>query len=122
MPVLLRCKGLIGIAALLWQSGAVRAELTQTQPLPPGKVAEECLMLQAGEKLRYAYDSTEPLLFNIHYHVDESVHYPVRPAERQQQSETSFTAALAQTYCLMWENTNKTASALLNYRIERVRK
>jgi hypothetical protein len=40
--------------------------------------------------------------FNIHYHRDKDVFYPVK-ASASRAGEGSFTAPHADTYCLMWE-------------------
>ena len=83
-------------------------------PLPPYEVHEECLRLEQGERVEFAFESTEPVDFNIHYHEGKIV---VMPLTRDKSSGDAgvFATPVAQDYCLMWEAGR--AGALLDYRI-----
>jgi hypothetical protein len=83
--------------------------------LEPGKLHEECLRLEAGEKRRYYWKSNVPLDFNIHYHRADKVFYPVK-RERMRGDGGTFTAKSGEDYCWMW--TAKTP-AKIEGRIER---
>lgn len=72
--------------------------------LAPGQDHEACAALGAAEKWRYAFTASAPLSFNLHYHADKKVYYPV-PVRQTAVAKDLFTAASAQTYCLMWTNT-----------------
>jgi hypothetical protein len=74
--------------------------------LAPGKVAEECLKMEAGSAIKYSFNAAAPLAFNIYFHRGEDVTYPVQI--KSVQSRTSrFVAAEAQEYCWMWTNRGK---------------
>ena len=73
------------------------------QAIEPDDVYELCLVLTPEQQLRYAFTATHKLGFNIHYHENHEVFYPV--AEHQTvAAEAIFTAASEQEYCLMWTN------------------
>lgn len=83
----------------------------------PGKgAAEHCLKLAAGQSIRYRFDSTGLVDFNIHYHRGETVHLPLeRKAVKTLNGE--FRAESTEDYCLMWE-TRSAGSVEINGRIE----
>ena len=82
--------------------------------LAPGKIHEECMRLEAGQKRRYYWKSTAPVDFNVHYHQGEKVSYPVR-RERMRGDGGTFTAKTGEDYCWMW---SAKASAKIEGRIE----
>ncbi len=75
----------------------------QTVELAPGKIHESCLKLRASETINYSFSSNQNLDFNIHYHLKNKVEYPLKLQAKTHQAD-SFTALLAQGYCLMWTN------------------
>jgi hypothetical protein len=64
---------------------------------------ELCMVLAADQQLRYEFTSTRKLDFNIHYHVDHEVFYPVSE-EQVTTADATFMAPSEQEYCLMWTN------------------
>ena len=86
----------------------------RAHPLPPYEVLEECLRLEQGERVEFAFESSEPVDFNIHYHEGKTV---VMPITRDKSSGDAgvFATPVAQDYCLMWEA--GPAGALLDYRV-----
>src|SRR5687768_5261550 len=46
--------------------------------LAPGKIHEECLKVEGGQKSKYHWKSSAPVDFNIHYHRGPEVFYPVK--------------------------------------------
>ena len=71
-----------------------------------GKFIELCGKLAQGSAVRWKFESSAPLDFNIHYHVGKDVVYPVRLTQVAA-AEDALTVAAPQDYCWMW--TNKTA-------------
>jgi hypothetical protein len=67
---------------------------------------EECFKFKAGDTLDYSLRSPQPLNFNIHYHRENTVNYPVKTTLHEQTSG-SFTAPETDTYCFMWGNTEQ---------------
>ena len=69
--------------------------------LEPQKMDEHCELLPAGQKRRYHWKATAPVDFNIHYHQDNEVFYPVKRDGMRGDGGT-FTARTEQEYCWMW--------------------
>ena len=69
--------------------------------LPAGDVLEECVLLKAGEKRAYSWKSDRPMDFNVHYHKDKKVAYPVKK-DQVASDDGTFAATIAETYCWMW--------------------
>lgn len=65
-------------------------------------VDERCIRLDAGDSIRYRFSASAPVDFNIHYHRDREVFYPVT-ARATRAADARFSAPHADTYCLMWE-------------------
>ena len=70
----------------------------------PRQIAEECVQLAAGQSIAYAFETSAPVDFNIHFHKGDDVVYPVQ-RDQVQRGDERFTAASAGDYCLMWTNT-----------------
>jgi hypothetical protein len=87
--------------------------------LAPYAVYEECVLLQAGQRIGYLFRAAGPLAFNIHFHDGNAVIEPVSAASTQGESG-EFSADRDQTYCLMWEA--GAGGSVLEYRVERLRR
>ena len=87
--------------------------------LAPYAVHEECVLLQAGQRIGYLFRATAPLAFNIHFHDGNALIEPVSTASTQEESG-EFSADRDQTYCLMWEA--GAGASVLEYRVERLRR
>lgn len=83
-------------------------------PLPAYALHEECLRLSPGDRVEYAFESTEPVDFNFHYHEGKTVVLPV-VRDKSRADAGVFVPPVAQDYCLMWEA--GAAGALIDYRI-----
>ena len=68
-----------------------------------GKVAEECFKLAQGERIRYAFKSSLPVAFNLHFHQGREVSMPVK-VDRTSVESGTFEAPKSEDYCLMWTN------------------
>ena len=84
------------------------------QPLPPYQIHEECFTLAFGDRVEFAFESSEPVAFNLHYHAGNAV---VMPMVREGSREDAgiYAAQIAQDCCLMWEA--GPAGAMIDYRI-----
>lgn len=118
----MRAGRLLLVGALSLLSGAARAELIELGwsdagrferqlSVAPGKFAEICGPLKAGQKIDWNYRSDAPLNFNIHYHLGKEVHYPAR-VEQSAQQQGSLAVQSAQDYCWMWSNKSRQAVQL----------
>ena len=74
--------------------------------LEPKQLHEECLKLQAGDKRTYYWKADGPVDFNVHYHADKDVFYPVKRDGMRGDGGT-FIAKIAQDYCWMWTARDK---------------
>lgn len=63
---------------------------------------ERCIRLAAGESIRYRFSASTPVDFNIHYHRDKDIFYPVKTS-RVGSGDATFLAPSSEDYCLMWE-------------------
>jgi hypothetical protein len=88
------------------QEGALDAGMIR-----PGKDAEACLQMRAGQELVYEFSSDTPMHFNIHYHVDEETTYLVDEKDIREKQGT-LPVPIDQEYCLMWENKGRTYATL----------
>ncbi len=105
---MIRISPLVFAVCFAQQAGATDVAQTSTfsHTLAPGKVAEECLKMDAGSAIKYSFKAAAPLAFNIHFHRGEDVTYPVQIKSVQSRS-SRFVAAQAQEYCWMWTNRGK---------------
>lgn len=115
---------LAGLALL----GTARAELVEirwdaagrfehAQILAPGQFAEVCGRLGKGRAIAWSFKSSQPTVFNIHYHEGCKVEYPAR-FEGARSAEGLLMPALDQDYCWMWSNPTG-ASAELTLSLQR---
>ena len=86
----------------------------RAHPIAPYEWHEECLHLDVGDRLEFAFEATEPVDFNVHYHEGKTVVMPIS-RDKTRADAGVFAPAIAQDYCLMWEA--GAAGALLDYRV-----
>ena len=90
-------------------------KVVSAHPLPSYQVHEECFKLGDGDRVDFAFESSEPVDFNIHYHEGQAVVMPIS-REKSRSDAGIYVARIAQDYCLMWEA--GAAGALINYRLQ----
>ena len=76
--------------------------------LAAGKIHEECLHIGPGDKRRYHWKSDAPVDFNIHYHKQTEIFYPVKRDGMRGDGGT-FRAKTGEDYCWMWTARDKPA-------------
>jgi hypothetical protein len=76
--------------------------------LEPGAMHEECLHVDQGEKRSYSWKSDVAVDFNIHYHHEPEVFYPVKRSAMRGDGGT-FAAKSGEDYCWMWTARDKKA-------------
>ncbi|HEY7945751.1 MAG: hypothetical protein ACHP7M_07380 [Burkholderiales bacterium] len=86
--------------------------------ISPYGVYEECVELQAGQRIGYLFRAAVPVAFNIHFHDGNAVIEPIARARTGGESG-EFVADRGQTYCLMWEA--GAGGSALDYRVARLR-
>lgn len=104
-----------GVAGLV-ASGAARAEIHPIRwdaderfvhqgSVAAGRFTELCGTLPAGQNVRWRFEATAALDFNLHYHVGKTVVYPSKLAAVQR-ADGVLATKIAQDYCWMWTNTS----------------
>jgi hypothetical protein len=94
------------VAALPLQLRAVeqRAETTAfSHEIKPGKIAEECRHLASDERVRYRFEASAAVPFNVHFHRGGAVEYPVK-IDKTTDAASILTASSEQEFCWMWAN------------------
>ncbi|MEP7155198.1 MAG: hypothetical protein ABI905_05465 [Betaproteobacteria bacterium] len=81
--------------------------------LKPGKPHEKCMVLDAGQKLEYRFESTAKINFNLHYDKGDGMYYPVK-LDRTLGESGIYETKGREKYCLAWENRTD-ADVELNY-------
>jgi hypothetical protein len=71
--------------------------------LAPGKFAELCGRIGAGQAIDWSWQADAAVDFNIHFHVGKDVRYPARLTQRQE-AQGELVADTTQDYCWMWNN------------------
>jgi hypothetical protein len=89
------------------KDGRFGRELT----VPPAKFVEVCGKLAATAKVRWQFDASAPMNFNIHYHEGQKVIYPARRDQVTKAADV-LNVQVAQTYCWMWTNKTPAEAAL----------
>jgi hypothetical protein len=79
--------------------------------VPAGQFVEVCGALEKGRSVKWSFQSSEALNFNIHYHMGQETHYPVKLAAVRAADRT-FRVEAEQPHCWMWSNTGRTAARL----------
>jgi hypothetical protein len=85
-----------------------------TAKIKPHRIYEECIQTMPNQLIEYTFQSSRPVDFNIHYHRDGEIFYPVLEqaavtAEgdlncHQAMAEMTGPSENPEYFCLMWEN------------------
>jgi len=78
---------------------------------------ERCYDLAVRDRVRYDFDTDQPVEFDIHFHDGFAVRYAVKHTTNSTR-QTEFVAENDRNYCLMWFNKGLTSTSL-TYRIIR---
>jgi hypothetical protein len=85
--------------------------------IKPSGIHEDCFEILPDQKLECVFEGTKPLDFNIHYHEDKEIYYPVKK-DNVSIDEDVFYPEIKQYYCLMWTNKkNRTITLTYEYNI-----
>lgn len=120
--------GVLAGVSLLMGAAAARAEVIELQwqdagrferslTIAPGKFAEICGPLEAGQAVQWSFEADRALNFNVHYHVDKDVRYPAKK-ENIKRLQGDLSVDSRQDYCWMWTN-KTTASTKLSVTLRR---
>jgi hypothetical protein len=76
----------------------------------PSRMYEECIELDPAQVMKYSFKTSRPVDFNIHYHGEDRIHYPVSRNDISSWrgvmsvKELDFYSEGNEYFCLMWEN------------------
>jgi hypothetical protein len=74
--------------------------------IDPAKFHEDCLKLRPGDVWSYSFKASNPVDFNIHFHHEGKITYPV--LKKNTSTETGkFYPDREEFFCLMWTNLQK---------------
>jgi hypothetical protein len=110
--------GVLAGVSLLMGAAAARAEVIELQwqdagrferslTIAPGKFAEICGPLEAGQAVQWSFEADRALNFNVHHHVDKEVRFPAKK-DNVKSLQGNLSVDSRQDYCWMW--TNKTTA------------
>lgn len=88
------------VQEIRWNEAGLHA---QALDVAPGKFAEVCGPLKAGEQVAWSFEADGLLSFNIHFHEGEKVTYPARE-NGVNKREGLLKVEQGQGYCWMWSN------------------
>ena len=91
------------LAMLLGVSAVAVEPLERAVELAPRSNQESCLRLAGDDLLEISFSASDAVDFNIHYHVDGQVRFPVN-LKQQRDYADSYVAPEPREYCLMWTN------------------
>jgi hypothetical protein len=74
-----------------------------SQPIAAGKFAEVCAKLSKGQRVAWAFKSTQPTAFNVHFHEGKNVEFAAK-VEGAKSADAVLEVAQDQDYCWMWSN------------------
>ncbi len=98
------CVGLVTALPRPSRAGAQGVETYAFRhEIKPGKIAEECRNLASDERVRYRFEASAAVPFNVHFHRGNTVEYPVK-IDKTSVAASIFTASSAQDFCWMWAN------------------
>jgi hypothetical protein len=99
---------LADIVDISWDAGG---RFERSLNVAPSKFVEACGKLPAGAKVRWRFEASAPLDFNVHYHVGKEVEFPTKLVAVASARDTLNTQT-QQDYCWMWSNKSAAAAAL----------
>ena len=97
-------------ACIFSGANATAAEIVRSQEqeleLAPRSNEEPCIKLKRNDLLEIYFSASAEVDFNIHYHLESQVRFPVN-LKHQLEYKDSYIAPATRDYCLMWTNKNE---------------
>ena len=98
--------------------------LTDSVQIKPGDSYEECVELVPNQLMHYSFTSSKNVNFNVHYHVEKSILYPVNEQnitfweDSISPDDYAFYSTDQEYFCLMWDNLDsESVKVTFNYRV-----
>ena len=92
--------------------GKAGSTVYQTVKIKSSGSYEECMEVYPGQVMDYSFDASDFVNFNIHYHTEEEVKYPVNRNGIMfgkgsiNVDELEYYTKEQEFFCLMWDNLN----------------
>ncbi len=96
---------------------ATDGRFTRSASVEPGKFVEFCGKFSVGDVIRWSFDASAPVDFNIHYHVGTETEFPAKQAQVFA-GKDALRVAVRDDYCWMWSN-KSTHRLRVNVRLQR---
>ena len=83
-----------------------------TVKIKPSGSYEDCLELLPGQIMNYSFNSSNFVNFNIHYHTEKGLHYPVKKKGVMMGKgsidlkKLDYYTTDQEYFCVMWDNLN----------------
>lgn len=90
-------------AALVEVTWSTSGRFERSVSVEAGKAVEVCAKLGSGTQVRWEFDASTPMDFNVHYHADKDVVFPSRLTAVSTAQDT-LDAKSEQHYCWKWSN------------------
>ena len=104
---ILRALLIVGIVAIITSGCSTFLRKSDTEVIvDPSRIHEDCIDLFPGDVMVYSFRSSGPVDFNIHFHSEGTITYPVSE-KNILNKEGKFSPERKQFYCLMWTNPQK---------------
>ena len=88
----------------------------QSIVIEEGQVFEVCIPIEKGQTLEFEFDASQEIEFNLHYHRDNLIYFPV-PKHKTNASSGEVVSVITKDYCLMWRN-HKSDETAVNFRYQ----
>ena len=88
-----------------------------TVSLAPFEFRERCYTMASRDRIRYEFETDQPVEFDIHFHDGFTVRYALK-RRTNSVNQTAFVAQKDQRYCLMWFNKGLTRATLKYHIVE----
>jgi len=84
--------------------------MSDTVKIKPSGSYEDCLELLPGQTMNYSFNASNFVNFNIHYHAEKELHYPVNKKGVMMGKgsldiqELDYYTTEQEFFCIMWDN------------------
>ena len=86
--------------------------MSDTVKIKPSRSYEDCVELLPGQIMNYSFNASNFVNFNIHYHTEKELYYPVKKKGVMMGKgsldiqELDYYSTEQEFFCVMWDNLN----------------
>jgi hypothetical protein len=110
----------LGLSLLLLLSGCatsgsnedVGMSINDTVIIKPSGSYEDCIEVLPGQIMNYSFNASNFVSFNVHYHTETGIYYPVNKKgvmfgkESLDPQKLDYYTDEQESFCVMWDNLN----------------